>query len=199
MCIASNNEELKSVLSRINRAREKYKPENIKLLFIAEAPPEQTERFFYYEKVRDNDWLYLAIVKALCGTGTYDVAKMRLHKERILPILQQDGIYLMDVCPIPLRNGVSAEWCKNDFVQRLENEKSVSKAVTEIILIKANIYDCLYLELKNRNYKVQDMRIYFPSSGRQREFAEAMNNALQNIQYIQSEGMKGIKKLILKK
>lgn len=51
--------QAKSIFLQINNAREKYKPTNIKLLFIAEAPPEQTERFFYYEKVKDNDWLFL--------------------------------------------------------------------------------------------------------------------------------------------
>ena len=61
--------QARPIFLQINSAREKYKPERIKLLFIAEAPPEQTERFFYYEKVKDNDWLFLGIVKVLCGNG----------------------------------------------------------------------------------------------------------------------------------
>ena len=53
--------QARPIFLQINSAREKYKPERIKLLFIAEAPPEQTERFFYYEKVKD--------IHTSCGSG----------------------------------------------------------------------------------------------------------------------------------
>lgn len=198
MNISTLNKEAQSVLSQINNAREKYKPESIKLLFIAEAPPEQTERFFYYEKVRDNDWLFLGIVKALCGNGNYDTKRMRANKKQILETLQQDGIYLMDLCPVPLKWGIVAELHKNDLIQRLEAEKAVDKHSTNIVLIKVNVYDCLYRDLKNKNYKVQNKSIPFPSSGRQKEFAEEMQKALKEIQYTSSENMKRIKELIPK-
>ena len=63
--------KLSLLRKKIDSARETYKPESIKLLFIAEAPPEEIKRFFYYEEVKDNDWLYLAIVKALCENESY--------------------------------------------------------------------------------------------------------------------------------
>lgn len=198
MNISTFSKESQSVLSQINNAREKYKPGSIKLLFIAEAPPEQTERFFYYEKVKDNDWLFLGIVKALCGNGSYDAKKIRANKKQILEILQQDGIFLMDLCPVPLKRGITAEPHKNDFMQRLEAEKAVDKPSTDIILIKANVFDCLYHDLKDRHYRVQDKRIPFPSSGQQQRFAEEMQKALEEIQYTPSANMKKIKELMSK-
>lgn len=189
--------QVKSIFLQINNAREKYKPESIKLLFIAEAPPEQTERFFYYEKVKDNDWLFLGIVKALCGNGSYDAKKIRANKKQILEALQQDGIYLMDLCPVPLK-GTTAELHKNNFMQTLEAEKAVDKHSTNIVLIKVNVYDCLYRDLKNKNYKVQNKSIPFPSSGRQKEFAKEMQKTLEEIKYTPSENMKRIKELISK-
>lgn len=209
MNISTSNEEVKSVYSQvasiflqINSARKKYKPKRIKLLLIAEAPPEQIERFFYYEEVKDNDWLYLGLVKALCGKGTYDTKKIRANKKLILETLQQDGIYLMDLYPFPLRPDFLVEFdtklCKSDLIQALEAEKAVDKLSTNIILIKTNVYDCLYRDLKDKNYRIQDKRIPFPSSGQQQKFAEAMQKALEEIQYIPSEGIKKIKELISK-
>ena len=56
----------------------------------------------------------------------------------------------MDLCPIPLKWGIIAELHKDDFMQRLENEKAIDKSITNIILIKTNVYDCLYRELKDK-------------------------------------------------
>ena len=44
----------------------------------------------------------------------------------------------MDLCPIPLKWGIIAELHKDDFMQRLENEKAIDKSITNIILIKTN-------------------------------------------------------------
>lgn len=189
----SVNELLEKVL---DSARAKYKPEMIKLLFVAEAPPETTERFFYYETVKDNDWLYIAIVKAISMCDDYDVKKIRANKKKILELLQQDGIFLMDLSPVPLKRGAKAELHKDDFMQRLNNEKSISKEHTDIILIKANVYDCLFLGLKENGFRVQNQRIPFPASGQQQKFAEKMKEALEEINYSPGNGVNEIKKLI---
>lgn len=104
----------------------------------------------------------------------------------------------MDLYPVPLRPESDTESCKNDLIQRLEAEKAVDKLSTNIILIKANVYDCLYHDLKDRHYRVQDKRIPFPSSGQQQRFAEEMQKALEEIQYTPSGNMKEIKELISK-
>lgn len=190
------NEDAVAIRKQIDSARAKYKPEMIKLLFVAEAPPETTERFFYYETVKDNDWLYIAIVKAISMCDDYDVKKIRANKKKILELLQQDGIFLMDLSPVPLKWGVKAELHKEDFMQRLNNEKSINKQITDIILIKANVYDCLFLELKENGYRVQNQRIPFPASGQQQKFAEKMKKTLKEINYCPDKGVNEIKKLI---
>lgn len=190
------NEDAIAIRKQIDDARAKYKPESIKLLFVAEAPPETTERFFYYERVKDNDWLYIAIVKALSMCDDYDVKKMRANKKMILQLLQQDGIFLMDLSPVPLKKGMKAKRHKEGFRQRLSNEKAVNKDDTSIILIKANVYDCLFTELKENGYNVQNQRIPFPASGQQQKFAEKMKEALEGINYSPGKGVNEIKKLI---
>lgn len=187
-----------------NAAREKFKPENIKILFVAEAPPDALERFFYYPNVKNNDWLYLGIVKALCCYPTTtnddrmyscDTNKIRAHKGKILELLKKDGFYLMDLSPLPKSN-VSPESFKPDFIKRLDNETAADKTDTKIILIKANVFDCLYEPLKGRGYAVQEQRIPFPASGQQQNFAIEMEKALKAINYQPGEGVEKIKTLI---
>ncbi|MFA5659366.1 MAG: hypothetical protein WC900_08790, partial [Oscillospiraceae bacterium] len=54
-----------SPIKKREESREKYKPEKIKYLLIAEAPPENLERFFYYSDVGEKDCLFLGIMEAL--------------------------------------------------------------------------------------------------------------------------------------
>lgn len=196
MDLSTKNEDAITIRKQIDSARAKYKPEFIKLLLIAEAPPEETKRFFYYERVENNDWLYLAVVKALCMCEDYNVKKIRSNKKKILQYLQQDGIFLMDLSPVPLKWAVTAELHKKDFMQRLENEKAICKDATDIILIKANVYDCLYHDLIEKGYKVQNQRIPFPASGQQQNFAEKMKKALEEINYSPGKGVNEIRNLI---
>lgn len=194
-----HNEETRAIYQKLESARNAFKPAVARLLFIAEAPPEDVERFFYYPNVSEKDFLYLAIVKALtnCEKNNYTPSKIRKHKQEILQLLQQDGIYLMDLCPIPLsKGGVAAKLHTPDFLHRLENESCVDKSTTQVILVKANVYDCLHKELEERNYHVQSQRLPFPSSGQQKRFASGMKSILDSLHYTLSEHMEKVKELI---
>lgn len=184
-----------------NEAREKFKPENIKILFVAEAPPDALERFFYFHDVRSNDWLYLGIVKALCAyPDTYsdniDPKKLRENKEEILNLLKDDGFYLMDLSPLPKSLIPPHELFKSDFIERLKNETAIDKTTTKIILIKVNVYDCLFYSMKELGYAVQPQRIPFPASGQQQNFAVEMQKALKAINYRPGEGVKKVRSLV---
>lgn len=58
----SNNTQ---ILERLEKARMKYKPDIVKYLLIAEAPPDSIERFFYYEDVTEHDYLFLRVIGVL--------------------------------------------------------------------------------------------------------------------------------------
>ena len=74
-----------TLLSQLEDSRKKYKPEVIKTVIIAEAPPDSIERFFYYEDVKTADFLFLGIVEVL-----YPEAKKKYleYKELQLIYLQ---------------------------------------------------------------------------------------------------------------
>jgi hypothetical protein len=62
-------------MNRFDKARQKYKPEHIKLLFIAEAPPKlESERFFYYENVGEASTSEIAKKKDAQGFDKNKVA-----------------------------------------------------------------------------------------------------------------------------
>ena len=185
MCTLNAKDE-KDLYIRLETARKKYKPEKVDLLFIAEAPPNKIDRFFYYEKVREADYLYLGIMKALNEKcRMMSTKQLRQIKGEALFLLKQCGIFLMDLCSMPLAyaNPPIAELHKNDFIKRLEQMDGIAKDSTDIILIKTNVYDCLFRDLKLRGYNVVDKRIPFPACGQQQIFQNLMHEALSEINF----------------
>jgi hypothetical protein len=62
-------------------ARRKYKPQSIKFLFVAEAPPKkESGRFFYFENVSDKDSLFLEMMKVLYPKH-YSVTKIAAFRK----------------------------------------------------------------------------------------------------------------------
>mgnify|MGYP001239581052 CR=1 FL=1 len=54
-------------LAKRRAAARKHQPDHIKLLLVAEAPPCDGERYFYYPDVEQHDWLYRYVWQALSG------------------------------------------------------------------------------------------------------------------------------------
>lgn len=165
---------------KIDNARLKYKPESVKTLLVAEAPPDSLERFFYYENVRERDYLFLGVTEALYPNLKAEfIASGRTPEKKsdILNKLKKDGYYLIDLSdtPITMLKSVKVE----TFVPNLiEKVKKIADINTNIILIKANVYDSAYKELSKLGFKVVDIRIPFPSSGQQTNFQRAFKQAL---------------------
>lgn len=164
----------------IEKARLKYKPDHIKLLLIAEAPPDKDERFFYYENVKEMDYLFLGVVEAIDVTVKDKYLQSRRDpkvKELILNWLKDLGIYLIDLSDIPV-NGDRNNLSKN--VQQLVGK--VSDLINEntiIALIKANVYDIAFDHLNKRFKNVVNIKIPFPSSGQQNNFQREFKKVLE--------------------
>lgn len=158
---------------RYSFARNRYKPRHIRVLLIAEAPPNSLDRYFYFEDVKKQDSLFLEIMGVL-----YPEQKAQyLHsgrdsalKKELLERFREDGFWLMDLSEVP--SGISnatLESCVPNLIARLE--KHIEK-ITPVILIKANIYDLCYPVLLSNGYNVQAERMPFPGSGQQKVFRE---------------------------
>ncbi|MDD6357353.1 MAG: hypothetical protein PUG15_04575 [Bacteroidales bacterium] len=177
------------LLQNIEKIRFTYLPEKIQLLLVGEAPPDASDRFFYYPNVKTNDWLFLAILKALSGEKCYQkyikyrktVNDVSPIKSKYLNILKENGIYLMDLSSYPagevLPESQISTFLKS--VEDLTHEGNIDKS-TPIVLIKANVYDCLYSTLNRKGYNVLNARLPFPSCGQQTNFNVKFLETLKN-------------------
>lgn len=178
------NEEIKS---KIEEARRKYLPEKVTMLLVGEAPPDSLDRFFYYENVKEKDYLFIGVMKILESESVIfhyiNMGRPANEKRRLLESFKSKGYYLMDLSSVPV--GIEQpESHMDEFLselKQLEDSGHINKE-TPIILIKVNVYDCLYWRLKGEGYKnVVNERIPFPSSGQQRNFAEGFRRAIESV------------------
>jgi len=170
---------------KLEEARYKYKPEVIKYLFVAEAPPAALERFFYFEDVKYQDSLFLEIMKWLLPQAKNPpTAWIRERKATFLDYFKEKGCFLIDAMDIPM--DVTGT---NDKIKRLEPFKNnllnkINKLVnpeTKIILISSPVYSAMagYLKYNIVNVVNTEM-IDFPGSGRQTEFHNKMQKLFPN-------------------
>lgn len=178
-------ENIDEILKEIEKARLKYKPDIVKYLLIAEAPPNSLDRFFYFENVKKRDYLFLGIAQAL-----YPKLKNKFladgrneeTKKKILEKLKLDGFYLIDLSDLPLT------LLEDDLKEQLPNLKEkIEKVIavdSKIIIIKANVYDLAYQYLVSQEINnVVNRRIAFPSTGGQKKFQSEFSEALKEAGY----------------
>lgn len=171
---------------QLEGARLKYKPNNVKYLLIAEAPPDSVERFFYYENVRQHDYLFLGVAQALYPNLKENYINSRRSseiKKMILLKFKADGFYLLDLSELPL--SLMTGDLNSQIPSLLEKINKVADEKTKIILIKATVYDSAYQHLINEGFRnIVNVRIPFPGQGGQKlfqmKFKEALNMSGRN-------------------
>ncbi|RYY96559.1 MAG: hypothetical protein EOO11_13185 [Chitinophagaceae bacterium] len=163
-------------------ASNKYKPSPIRVLLLAEAPPEALDRHFYFEDVRRQDALFLEIMGVLYPRLKQKFLESKrdpVLKEDLLRHFQSDGYWLTDLCELPWSLGhQNVPRYLSELMPRLE--RYITKD-TPILLIKASTYDLCYRPLLEAGYNVRDVRLPFPGSGMQRVFRERFGRAVADI------------------
>ena len=171
--------DIEFISARYARARNRFKPRHITTLLIAEGPPNNLDRYFYFEDVKTHDSLFLETMGVL-----YPEQKKRylargrdaMLKEELLETFMEDGYWLLDVAEIPcsLLDGD----LENRIPSLLERLAEVIDKRTPVILIKANVYDICYAPLLSSGYNVINERIAFPGSGEQGVFRIKFSKAV---------------------
>ena len=166
---------------QLEKARQKYKPQAIKYLLIAEAPPDSLDRFFYYDNVKQHDYLFLGVAQALYPDLKDQFILSGRNsdiKNSILQKLQADGFYLLDLSELPLSlmtGDLSSQL--STLVSKLKNAANTN---TKIILIKATVYDTAFTYLQDTGFRnVINVRIPFPGQGGQILFQQKFKEALK--------------------
>lgn len=168
---------------RARAVREKYKPEQVRCLLVAEALPDSLDRFFYYPDVRRADYLFLGVMQVLYPElkDEFLAAKRSSDlKEGMLRRFQGDGFFLLDILDVsPKRTFSRLQLAMPEVVSRI---RLVADQQTPIVLIKTTTFDATYKPLKAAGYeKVFGKPVPFPSQGRQHRFYELFHRALKEI------------------
>ena len=158
---------------RRDAAAAKYKPDPVRLLLVAEAPPSSLDHYFYFEVVHDQDSLFRHVVRAILA-----IDPTRSQKASELQRLAERGVFLIDLKPEPKDAGETLEAYVPDLVTRAAELKP-----RHVITIKANVCDLAQQPLRAAGLHVVDRRVPFPGSGQQRRFAEGMRVALDSIDW----------------
>ena len=150
-------------------AAARYQPAQIAVLLVAQAPPNDLGRYFYFEEVTEHDWLFRGVVRAVL-----EVEPSRAEKRRQLAELKRVGVFLIDLKPDPVEDDSDLAAYVPALVDRCRALKP-----TRIILIKTDVYDAAYAALAAAGLPVVNERVPFPSSGQQTRSLVAMRRAFR--------------------
>jgi hypothetical protein len=151
-------------------AAERYQPDRVKLLLVAEAPPAATDRYFYFPDVASHDSLFRYVARAILQREP-----TRSNKTSLLQELRDREVFLIDLKLDPV-DGTPLIDCVPDLIERIRQLNP-----RKIILIKTKVHDAAYEALVNAGLPVDPERIPFPGSGQQKRFEEAFARALARV------------------
>ncbi len=177
------------MIKEVESKRLEYKPEKIKVLFIAEAPPKAKDRFFYFEDVREKDSLFLEMMKVIYPDDKdikeRNIKNIRKRKREFLERFKNDRYYLTDASERPMednRKSTKRRQLRNSLTKLIQKVEDLVSKDTKIILISKPVYEICYKELKSRGFNViNEGHIPFPGSGHQKKFREMLRKLLKNM------------------
>src|SRR5438309_2352382 len=122
---------------RRRRAARTYRPERVHLLLVAQTPPEELDRYLYFRRVPEADYLFQAVVPHFLSE-----TPARSDKRDQLATLQDLGVYLTDLKPDPCDPHPPS-----DFVDDLAR-RALRHSPDHAILIKVDVYDAAFKTLR---------------------------------------------------
>jgi hypothetical protein len=148
-------------------AAQRYRPDRVDTLLVAEAPPSAPDRDFYFEHVPTQDSLFRHVVEGVLGE------KPTRDKVPWLDDLCERGWFLIHVSDEPFRDRTVLPPLLPDLLARIDE-----LAPRRVLLIGATLYDLAYRALRDAGVPVLDVRLPFPGSGQQRRFLDAFREVV---------------------
>jgi hypothetical protein len=154
--------------ARRRAAAERFRPDRIDTLLVAEAPPSAPDRYFYFDFVPTHDSLFRHVVQGVLGE------RPTRDKLPFLEELRERGVFLVELCEEPFGSRRAAlPRCVPGLVRRC-----LELAPRRIILVAVGCYDHAFEPLRQAGLPVIDARLPYPGSGQQRRFLEGFALAL---------------------
>lgn len=152
-------------------AAKKFRPKKTTVLFVAEAPPEAVERYFYFEPVERDDWLWIALMKALYPSEWSSTKAERRKKQSWLLKFKESQFRLLDAVKVPISGSQTERVGLIHSAADTLIRDIVKIAPMQIVLIKATVYKALFSRLKDAGLAVANgQALPFPCSGQQTKF-----------------------------
>jgi hypothetical protein len=180
---------------RFEEAIRRYRPDPLRVLFIAEAPPAfRVNRFFYFTDLTDGDTLFLEMMKVLYPVevgyikDTFrpgsSAKQIRQRKPELLRRFQKDGFLLIDAYERPMPEGADTATKTRLMLSTLPGlQRTLQRLVGErhvpIVLIGGVTYSvCAHaLRADGRNVANNAM-IHHPARGNQKLFRSKLKTVL---------------------
>jgi len=172
-------------MSSYDDTRRQYKPEHIKILLIAEAPPPsaeiQSSRHFYRsEMMRTDDRLFTNTIRALYPeTAELTEPELEASKEAWLRRLQTDGLYMIEALEESQRHSITKKQRQariaDELPRLLARVQELAARDTKIILIKSNVFDVAAEPLRAAGFDVLNTTLVdYPGRFNQRDYREKL-------------------------
>ncbi len=173
-------------MNKFEKARLEYKPDKIDYLLVAETPPKKdSNRFFYFENVFEQDSLFIETMKVLYPkvTSQIETKVIRNNKEKFLKKFRDNGFYLIDSLDKPFEKRYSSsqkvKLIKEGQNNLLSKIKELCSKTTKVILIAAPVYRANYEFLKTNGVNIVNTELIdFPGSGGQKKFRTKIKKLL---------------------
>jgi hypothetical protein len=181
------------------KARKKYEPKKVDWLLVAEAPPEDLNRYFYFETPSTHDDLFRETIHAIYREEFPEFSmkveppnkhpywmpntrELRKKKPEFLSLFMKDQFHLIDALDTPIPQSVSNHKSAQMVLTGFESLKSRMNELvsvdTRVLLIKSSVC-ALQKPLREAGFSVMNEgEIHFPTSGQQRQFREEMTKVL---------------------
>ncbi len=170
-------------MSDYDTVRQKYRPEHIKVLLIAESPPpapevQSSRQFYYTDRIRKDDRLFTNTIRALYPeTAEVPEIELEQNKSHWLERFRDDGWYMIEALEASQAHGVT----KKQRQQRLEaalprlieRVRALVELDTKIILIKSNVFVVAAEPLREAGFRVLNTELVdYPGQFNQRTYRQ---------------------------
>lgn len=150
---------------RRQAAARKHQPKRIRLLLLAEAPPDE-ERFFYAEAEGNVEPLFEQVGEVLFE------APPTGEKTRLLKELRRRGVFVAELKP----DGPRGEEALEPYVAPLLI--NLTTLSPEKIVAIGDAYAAARASLEKAGFPIVDVKVPAPSPGKEMEFRQALRQAL---------------------
>ncbi len=165
-------------------AAAKYRPKDVRVLFIQESPPYADDRHFYFLDVKAHDGFWLHIMRFLYGVDgfTDDTAAERARKDHWLKRFQADGYWTIDSVRESISKGKHedrVEIIRGQAPERVKEVRAIQPH--QIVLVKKSVFDGLNEPLRAAKLPVvNDIAVPYPGRGQEGRFAKIMQGLVDS-------------------